>query len=85
MVSPMKPDDQLDNSPSEQPSGNPYRAQYRQPREMPAGLHVDLDQDWELQLWTRHFGCTEAELHRAVKAVGNSADDVRAYLRRHKG
>lgn len=78
----MNPDDQLDSNP--EPNGaTPYRAQYGA-RALPAGLHVDLDQDWEVQLWTRHFGCSEAELRRAVKAVGNLADEVRAHLRRQR-
>ena len=51
------------------------------PREIPDHLHVDLHQEWEVQLWTREFGCSEEELKRAVKAVGNSARDVRGYLR----
>lgn len=78
----MNPDGQMDNT--AEPSGaTPYRVPYSS-HSLPAGLHVDLDQDWEVQLWTRHFGCSEAELRRAVKAVGNSADEVRAFLRRHR-
>ena len=34
----------------------------------------------ELHNWMRRLGCSEAELHEAVKAVGRSADDVRQYL-----
>lgn len=83
----MKPDDHYE-SPGEEStsSSSSFRAVYR-PREAPLpkqGLHVDLKQDWEIHLWTRHFGCTEQELRRAVESVGTSAVDVRAWLRRAK-
>ena len=44
--------------------------------------HIDLGQDWEIRLWTRDLECDEAELRRAVAAVGNLAGDVRWYLGR---
>jgi len=44
--------------------------------------HVDLDEEWELQLWTREFACTETELRAAVAAVGPVAGRVRWHLGR---
>lgn len=41
---------------------------------------VNLSEDWEVTFWTREFGCTEAALREAVRAVGECAGDVRAHL-----
>ena len=41
---------------------------------------ISLEQAHELRDWTKSLGCTEQQLRDAVKAVGNSADAVRAYL-----
>ena len=41
---------------------------------------VSLNEDYEIRDWTKSFGCTEEQLRAAVKAVGNSAEKVRAYL-----
>ncbi|WP_311230431.1 MULTISPECIES: DUF3606 domain-containing protein [unclassified Acidovorax] len=41
---------------------------------------ISLEQDYEVRDWTQSVKCSEEELHAAVKAVGNSADDVRAHL-----
>jgi hypothetical protein len=41
---------------------------------------ISLEQAHELRDWTQSLGCTEQQLRDAVKAVGNSADAVRAYL-----
>lgn len=42
---------------------------------------VNVHEDWEVRYWCREFGCTEAQLKAAVKAVGVSA----AAVRRHFG
>ena len=41
---------------------------------------ISLEQAHELRDWTKSLGCTEQQLRDAVKAVGHSADAVRAYL-----
>jgi hypothetical protein len=41
---------------------------------------ISLAQAHELRDWTQSLGCTEQQLRDAVKAVGNSAEAVRAYL-----
>lgn len=41
---------------------------------------ISLEQAHELRDWTQSLGCTEQQLRDAVKAVGNSAEAVRAYL-----
>ena len=43
---------------------------------------ISLEEDYEVRDWMKSFGCTEEELRDAVKAVGNSADKVREYLKK---
>ena len=41
---------------------------------------VNVNEAWEVQWWTKELKCTEAQLRAAVKAVGVSANAVRAHL-----
>jgi AraC-like DNA-binding protein len=79
-------DEQFEGAAEESSSQPLYHAARRQqPRRVHDRLHVDLSQDWEVQLWTRHFQCSEAELRRAVHgACNNEVGEVGAYLRRHR-
>lgn len=43
---------------------------------------VDLTRDPEVRYWRGQFGCTEAELRSAVKAVGVMVDDVERHLKK---
>ena len=43
---------------------------------------VNVNEAWEVRWWCKEFGCTEAQLHAAVKAVGVSVEKVRAYLKK---
>jgi hypothetical protein len=43
---------------------------------------VNVNETWEVDCWTREFGCTSYELHEAVKMAGPMADNVQAYLKR---
>lgn len=43
---------------------------------------VNVNEDWEVRYWTKEFACTEAQLKKAVDAVGVMADKVRAYLKK---
>jgi hypothetical protein len=43
---------------------------------------ISLGEDYEVRDWTQSLGVSEAELREAVDAVGNSADAVRAYLKK---
>lgn len=43
---------------------------------------IALQEPHEVLSWTKSLGCTEAQLREAVKAVGDSADAVRVYLRK---
>lgn len=43
---------------------------------------ISLSDDYEVRDWTASLGVSEQELREAVDAVGNSADAVRAYLKR---
>jgi hypothetical protein len=45
---------------------------------------INLEQDYEVRDWSKTLGVTKEELIAAVKAVGNSADKVREYLKRKK-
>ena len=42
---------------------------------------ISLSEDYEVRDWARSLGISEEELRGAVKAVGNSADKVREYLK----
>ena len=41
---------------------------------------ISLDEAHEVRSWTESLGCSETQLRDAVKAVGNSAEEVRQYL-----
>jgi hypothetical protein len=41
---------------------------------------INLTQAHEVRYWTQALGVSEAELSRAVGAVGSSADKVREFL-----
>jgi len=41
---------------------------------------ISLAQDHEVREWCQSLGCTEEQLRRAVAAVGDSAQAVRAEL-----
>ncbi|MDR6216209.1 DUF3606 domain-containing protein [Paracidovorax wautersii] len=41
---------------------------------------ISLEQPHEVRDWTASMKCSEEELRQAVKAVGHSANAVRAYL-----
>ncbi len=45
---------------------------------------IALDEEHEVRSWCQSLGCTEAQLRKAVAAVGNSADRVREYMKVHK-
>lgn len=41
---------------------------------------ISLDEDYEVQYWTKELGVSREELERAVAAVGNMTDKVREHL-----
>ena len=41
---------------------------------------ISLKEDYEVRDWCKSLGCTPEQLRAAVKAVGNSAEAVRAHL-----
>jgi hypothetical protein len=43
---------------------------------------VALDQDYEVRYWTQRFECSEEELRRAVRKVGNSVEAIVKELKR---
>ncbi|MDN6888348.1 DUF3606 domain-containing protein [Variovorax sp. CAN2819] len=42
--------------------------------------HITAATTTDAKLWAKHLGCSVAELRIAIRAVGNSAESVRAYL-----
>ena len=43
---------------------------------------VNVNEDYEVRYWCGKFGCTEAQLRAAVRAVGVMADDVERELKK---
>ena len=41
---------------------------------------INVDESWELQYWTRHFGVNEDQLRAAVKTAGTSVEAVSKHL-----
>ena len=48
---------------------------------------IDIDYDYAVCAWARHFNVSEKRVKEAVAAVGDDADKVRDHLRtrRHPG
>jgi hypothetical protein len=46
---------------------------------------ISLDEPHDLRSWTENLKCTAEQLRAAVKAVGNSADVIRRYLKSQNG
>lgn len=51
----------------------------------PAGQGVVLAREADVEAWCTRLHCTEAQLHRAVKAVGTHPENVAAHLRQKYG
>ncbi len=43
---------------------------------------IGFGQDYEVRYWCNVLGCTLSQLRAAVRAVGNSADAVKMYLKK---
>lgn len=43
---------------------------------------INIQEDYEVQDWTKSLGVSKDKLVEAVNAVGDRADDVREYLKR---
>ena len=41
---------------------------------------IDVNQEWELDEWSKKFGVTKEQLKEAVEAVGTPAAEVQKYL-----
>lgn len=46
---------------------------------------ISIHEEYEARDWAQSLDCSEAQLRDAVRAVGNSAAAVRAYLAQQKG
>ena len=43
---------------------------------------VNVNESYEVIYWCKKFGCTEAQLKTAVKAVGTNAANVQTHLKK---
>ena len=50
-----------------------------------AGQRIDVQYDYALCAWARHFNTSERLVKEAVQAVGDEADRVRDHLLRKDG
>ena len=50
-----------------------------------AGARVVLAREADVEAWCQRLHCTEAQLHRAVKAVGTVPENVAAHLQKKYG
>lgn len=41
---------------------------------------ININQNWELEYWSKRLGCTKAELIAAVQKVGPMVEDVKKEL-----
>jgi hypothetical protein len=51
-------------------------------RGSPDNKLIDVNDPDEIRNWTKSFGVSAEQLKQAVKAVGTSADKVRAHLKK---
>ena len=42
---------------------------------------VSTKEAWEVEFWTKQFGCSETDLHAAIHAVGHTAGRVKRHIR----
>jgi hypothetical protein len=52
-------------------------------REPPDLYVVTLREEWEIRYWSNRFGVRPRDIKRAVREVGNNANDVQRYIREH--
>jgi len=45
---------------------------------------INMGEQYEVEYWTKRFGCTKQRLQQAVNAVGSSATKVEAWLKANK-
>jgi len=52
-------------------------------REQPEIYVITLTEEWEVRYWSDRLGVRPRDLKRAVREVGNNAEDVKRYIREH--
>lgn len=57
---------------------HPLQSKQYQPRKE----RIDVNHDYAVCAWARHFNVSEKRVKEAVKAVGDEAERVREHLRR---
>jgi hypothetical protein len=48
----------------------------------PDRQRINVNEDYELESWSKKFGVSRDELKQAVEAVGTQATDVEKYLKK---
>jgi hypothetical protein len=43
---------------------------------------INIHEDYEIEYWTKHFGCTREQLRAAIAKVGVMVSDVERELKR---
>ncbi|BAP32381.1 uncharacterized protein CHSO_3344 [Chryseobacterium sp. StRB126] len=43
-------------------------------------IRINVNEEWELNDWSKKLGVTKDQLKKAVEAVGDSVDAVKKYL-----
>ena len=60
--------------------GEIHTSDDRKKRRRAASSRINIDDDYEVQYWTKKFGVTAAQLKDCVKTVGVMASDVKKCL-----
>jgi len=55
---------------------------YKQENYLPEKGSINIHENYEVEYWTRELGVNREVLLIAVGAVGNSADEVKKYLKK---
>jgi hypothetical protein len=84
MLSPGEPADQSWDSQSApmRQRGVSHVAVLLKNRGTPDRDRISLDEEYEVQYWTKTLGVSREELERTVRSVGNSVDAVRRALKK---
>jgi len=55
---------------------------YKQENYLPERSSINIHENYEVEYWTKELGIHREVLLMAVGAVGNSADEVKKYLKK---
>jgi hypothetical protein len=55
---------------------------YKQESYLPERYQINIHENYEVEYWTKELGIHREMLLKAVSVVGNSADEVKKYLKK---